>query len=538
MMRIILAAALLFLSRAADVYAGADTVYVKVPQVPVLVDRKDNVLCYVKVCSEGEFSGLSLELGGDTEYIDCVRLYSSGVLAPELEGRGVWAPQEYVSCRRGSAAYRSYSVPLDSCSRPGGAVTLAADVPLGAGEHCFWVSVRLDRDTPPDAYFTVGRVTPFVDGKEAPVRMFPGEGVRLRPGVTVRTEGDDGVAAYRIPGLVTAGDGTLVAVYDVRYNSSVDLQEHIDVGSSRSRDGGRTWEPMRIVMSFSGHGGLPDSQNGVGDPCVLYDPASGDILVAAAWTHGMGGRRAWNNSRQGNEVGRTGQLVIARSSDGGISWSEPHNVTPMVKDSSWHFMLQGPGRGMVMDDGTLVFPVQFIDSLRMPSASIMYSRDGGRSWSVGTAARSNTTESQAVQLSDGSIMLNMRDNRGGSRAVCVTSDMGRSWQEHPSSRKALSEPVCMASLLRVKAGDNVLGRDLMLFSNPASQTHRRDMTVRLSLDGGHTWPQEQTVLLDEGYGWGYSCLTMVDSDTVGILYESSAGHLVFQTVGLEELCGE
>ena len=63
-------------------------------------------------------------------------------------------------------------------------------------------------------------------------------------------------------------------------------------------------------------------------------------------------------------------------------------------------------------------------------------------------------------------MLNMRDNRGGSRAVATTKDLGKTWTEHPSSRSALQEPVCMASLIKVNAKDNITGKDLLLFSNP------------------------------------------------------------------------
>ena len=47
--------------------------------------------------------------------------------------------------------------------------------------------------------------------------------------IGVRHAGDDGLAAYRIPGLVTSNRGTLLATYDVRHNNSVDLQEYIEV---------------------------------------------------------------------------------------------------------------------------------------------------------------------------------------------------------------------------------------------------------------------------------------------------------------------
>lgn len=97
------------------------------------------------------------------------------------------------------------------------------------------------------------------------------DGIVHRMGVGVRHAGNDGVSAFRIPGLVTTNKGTLLGVYDVRYNSSVDLQEHVDVGLSRSTDGGRTWEKMRLPLSFGETGGLPAAQNGVGDPSILVD---------------------------------------------------------------------------------------------------------------------------------------------------------------------------------------------------------------------------------------------------------------------------
>lgn len=131
-------------------------------------------------------------------------------------------------------------------------------------------------------------------------------------------------------------------------------------------------------------------------------------------------------------------------------------------------------------------------------------------------------------------MLNMRDDRGGSRAVSVSRDMGATWSEHPSSRSALREPVCMASLIAVRAEDNITGKDLLLFSNPDSSVERKDITIKLSLDGGLTWPAAHQVVLDEGYGWGYSCLTMIDESTVGILYESSVANITFQAVPLKD----
>lgn len=346
-----------------------------------------------------------------------------------------------------------------------------------------------------------------------------------RLAIRVRSAGDDGVAAYRIPGLVTSKNGTLIATYDIRHNNAYDLQGDIDVGISRSRDGGLTWGPMITAMDMGEYGGLPQDVNGIGDPCIVVDEVSGDILLFAAWTHGgKAGQAAWWTAGDGFEPAQTPQLMMARSRDDGLSWSTPVNLTRQIKREAWHFTFQGPGRGITMADGTLVVPFQHQEADRTPAAGVMYSTDGGATWQVHEYAKINTTESQVAEVEPGVLMLNMRDNRKTGRAVYVTKDMGRTWEPHASDGQ-LVEPVCMASLL--KAGN------LLLFSNPSDPEHRRNLTIQISEDGGISWTRR--LLLDEGYGWGYSCLTLIDKHTVGILYESSQAHMTFQAVRLKDI---
>ena len=125
----------------------------------------------------------------------------------------------------------------------------------------------------------------------------------------------------------------------------------------------------------------------------------------------MGNGRAWWNSMPGMSADSTAQLMLVKSEDDGKTWSQPINITPQVKDPSWYFLLQGPGRGITMKDGTLVFPIQFIDSTRIPNAGIMYSKDRGTTWHLHNLARTNTTEAQVAEIEPGVLMLNMRDNR-------------------------------------------------------------------------------------------------------------------------------
>lgn len=532
---------LLFGMLALSANLGAtDTLSVHAPQIPLLTNQRDNVLFEIRLdADKGDvLNELALEFdeSADLSNIEAVRLFYSGTEAVAREGEH-FSPVGYISHKAGevSEANRDYSVKQDERRTDvERTVILKSRQPMLQGTNYFWVSLQMKRTTPLQEtiaadmqYAKINRENAVIEGdKQTP---------RRKMAWAVRQAWDDGFAAFRIPGIVTTNKGTLISCYDVRYNSSVDLQEKIDIGISRSTDKGKSWEPMQIAMSMGAHGGLPHAQNGVGDPCILVDEQTNTIWIAAAWCHGMGNQRAWFNSQQGMSPDETGQLLLVKSEDDGKTWSKPINITEQVKDPSWHFLLQGPGRGITMKDGTLVFPIQFIDSTRVPNAGIMYSKDKGKSWKLHNAARSNTTESQVAEIEPGVLMLNMRDNRGGSRAVSITKDLGMTWEEHPSNRSALPEPVCMASLIHVDADKNCLGKELLLFSNPNSTKHRDYITVKASLDGGITWPDEYQLLLDEGTGWGYSCLTMIDEETIGILYESSVAHMTFQVIPLREL---
>lgn len=519
---------------------AADTVFIKNPQIPILIERHDNVLCYMRIHAHEAkvLDNVSVTFGQDVplEQIKSVKLYYGGTEAIQDRGKNRFAPVEYISAHapgKTLSVNPSYVIKKSEIAPQKNSVLLTGNQNLYPGVNFFWVSIEMKPEASLLTKITAEVTGVTADGQSLPVKCVSAPNVIRRLGVGVRHAGDDGAAAFRIPGLVTTNKGTLLGVYDVRYNSSVDLQEHIDIGLSRSIDGGKTWEKMRLPLAFGEYGGLPAAQNGVGDPSILVDTKTNTIWIVAAWTHGMGNQRAWWSSQQGMDVNHTAQLVLVKSTDDGKTWSEPINITEQVKHPEWYFLLQGPGRGITMEDGTLVFPIQYIGKDRIPNAGIMYSKDRGETWTIHNHARTNTTEAQVAEVVPGTLMLNMRDNRGGSRAVYTTSDLGMTWKEHESSRTALPEPVCMASLISVKAADNVLGKDILIFSNPNTTNARKNITIKISLDGGNTWAHQ--LLLDEGENWGYSCLTMVDKETIGILYESSVAHMTFQCIKLKDI---
>ena len=534
-----------FSVQASDTIRVSDTVFIRETQIPILIERQDNVLFYIRLDAEESklLNEVVLDFSKSTPQhdIQSVKLYYGGTEALQHRNKKCMAPVEYISSSHPGttlSANPSYSVKCAEVVRPSNKVVLKSNYKLFPGVNFFWISLQMKKGTSLYTRINSELCAVKVDGRDLTCKYLSPKNISHRMAIGVRHAGDDGSAAFRIPGLVTTNKGTLLGVYDVRYNSSVDLQEYVDVGLSRSTDGGKAWEKMRLPLSFGEYGGLPKAQNGVGDPSILVDTKTNTVWIVAAWTHGMGNQRAWWSSHPGMDMNHTAQLMMVKSTDDGKTWSEPINITEQVKDPSWYFLLQGPGRGITMSDGTLVFPTQFIDSTRIPNAGIMYSKDQGKTWKMHNMARTNTTEAQVVEIEPGVLMLNMRDNRGGSRAVSITKDLGKSWTEHASSRKALNEPVCMASLLNVKALDNVLNKDILLFSNPNTVKGRDHITIKASLDKGLTWLPEHQLLLDEGPGWGYSCLTMIDKETIGILYESSVAHMTFQAVKLTDIIKE
>jgi sialidase-1 len=515
--------------------APMELVSVKVvqPMLPVLIERTHNPILRIDFETRGNQDPLVVSA-------IAVRIFGGGPDGPDISGLGIYSGPKDVSGLDGEALFSADSSFGDFVSFADKALWMNGEFELPEGQSSLWFSLSMNPTASLDETVDASIVQiHLLNGAELLTEEISPPGVQ-RMGRALRSAGEDGVPVYRIPGLVTTKAGSLIAVYDNRHQGWRDLPSNIDVGMSRSTDGGRNWEPMRTILDF---GADPKfAYDGVGDPAILVDRNTGTIWVAATWHHGALG---WNGSGPGFDPEQTGQLVLTRSDDDGLTWSAPINITRQVKQEEWAFLLQGPGRGITMENGTLVFPAQYQlspEQGREPRATVLFSSDHGTTWQLGAEARSNTTEAAIVELEAGELMLNMRDNRGrkapGARAVAISSDHGASWSLHPTSGKALPEPVCMASLIHI--GHELDGKadGRLLFSNPAvGAAPRRDLSIQLSTDFGQTWHRENRLLLDSGVSAGYSCLTMIDAETIGIVYEGSGAHLVFQRIPLSALKG-
>ncbi|SFK90293.1 sialidase-1 [Porphyromonadaceae bacterium KH3CP3RA] len=513
------------------------------PVLPVLTGKEANPVMKVQVIRQ--------------QPVD----YSMRKIVVSLEGTTDLNDIEWISLFKSDSEGRFITDTLiGEAQPPAFVVTFKDSFSVTEDTLTFWVSVTLKEDI--DLTHRIKVQCKSISADIGKIRVPAVDTQLLRVGAAVRQHMQDGVHTSRIPGLVTSKKGTLLAIYDARYESARDLQGHMDIGLNRSTDGGRTWEPMQTILDMNEWGGLPEKYNGVSDACILVDENTGDIYVAGLWMHGVLDRETgkwvegmtedstrwihqWQakGSQPGFGVKETSQFLITKSTDDGLTWSEPVNIT-LLKKKEWWLFAPAPGHGITLSDGTLVFPTQGRDETGNPFSNITWSKDGGKTWNVSKPASSGTTECMAVELADGSVMLNMRDNRNrgneevNGRTIATTTDLGETWTEHPTSRKALIEPTCMASLHKHMYNDDGTEKSILLFVNPNSTSRRDHITLKVSFDDGRTWPEEYWILLDEYSGRGYSCITSVNDSTIGILYESSQADMVFQQIAFNELIGK
>jgi sialidase-1 len=352
----------------------------------------------------------------------------------------------------------------------------------------------------------------------------------MPPQTPLWVSGKDGYHTYRIPSLIVTKKGTVLAFCEGRKNSRSDSGD-IDLLVKRSTDGGRSWGEQQVVWD--------EGDNTCGNPCPVIDQPSGTIWLLM--THNLGVDRE-PQIVEGTSKG-TRTVWVTSSTDDGLTWAEPVEITAAVKKPDWTWYATGPGVGIQLrlgvHKGRLVIPCD--NKTRGDRVGyyshVIYSDDRGKTWRLGGSTENGVNECQVIERTDGSLLLNMRRSRANEalwRAVATSSDGGVTWSKL-SYHKALLGPRCQASLIRCGPSDSP-EKPMVLFSNPADTSERHRMTVRLSYGDGRTWPVSK--LLHAGPS-AYSCLTVLPDKSIGCLYERGDEHpyetITFARFGLRWL---
>jgi sialidase-1 len=349
--------------------------------------------------------------------------------------------------------------------------------------------------------------------------------------IDVWKAGEQDYKLYRIPGIVVTAKGTVLAYAEARKSDRGDWNT-IDLVMRRSTDGGRTWSPSRKIAHVEG--------------------SKGKNPVALAQKLATPGDVTYNNpvaipTRDGLvhfvfclEYMRAFHM---RSEDDGMTWSKPVEITRTFDgfrpEYEWKVLATGPGHGIELSNGRLLIPVWLSTGTgghahRPSVTSTIYSDDGGKTWRRGEIAILNTTEyvhpneTAAIQLADGTVMLNARSESKANRRLITRSKDGATGWSTPRFDDALLEPICMAGLVRYSTATRTGGRNRILFSNPhnlerrdgksepGTPRDRRNVSVQMSYDEGKTWPVRKAI----EPGWsGYSDLARTLDGIVLLLYE-------------------
>ncbi|MDE2715586.1 MAG: sialidase family protein [Chloroflexota bacterium] len=335
----------------------------------------------------------------------------------------------------------------------------------------------------------------------------------------VFSAGDDGYHTFRIPALLPVGSGVLLAFAEGRRFGRGDSGA-IDLVLKRSTDSGATWSALQVVWS--------DGPNTCGNPCPVVDSRTGRILLPMTWNSGQDNGRDLH-SGTGSDTRR---VFLTYSDDEGRNWSSAREITGQAKRPDWWWYATGPGVAIQIRNGEyagrIVVPANHSSEKDGYAAHAILSDDGGENWRMSSVIAPACNESQVVELANGRLMMNSRnqsftnEERTGYRAIAFSADGGETWTP-PQPDAHLGDPQVQASLIRYSwPGEGKPGR--LLFSNPAPPISRERgqrirMTVRSSLDDGRTWPVERLIL--EG-PTAYSSLARLHDGSVGLLYEAGS----------------
>lgn len=347
---------------------------------------------------------------------------------------------------------------------------------------------------------------------------------------TVFEQGEGGYHTFRVPAVVQAADGTLLAFAEGRVTSSGDDGD-IDLVLKRSTDDGLTWGPLQVV--------LDDGPNKFGNPVPILDRQTGRIVLNSTRTSG---EVTTEDVRCGlADEAQTRRSLMLHSDDHGATWSSPVDITASVRPDTWRHFVGGPGHGIQLTRGPhagrLVVPGNHsvappegsgLDCLdeRLFGAHALYSDDHGATWRLGGVNTPldgviNPNESTVAELSDGTLYFNARDQYGGSpatRAATTSGDGGASFDGPYREEPGLVAPVVQGSVLALSGPP--AGR--LVFSAPGDATERVDLTLSVSDDDAASW--RSGPVIHEGPA-GYSDLvelgwTAPGSRWLGVLYEN------------------
>ena len=350
--------------------------------------------------------------------------------------------------------------------------------------------------------------------------------------VPVFISGTEGHKSYRIPSVIAAPNGDLLAIVEGRVNNSGDFGD-INLVMKRSTDRGKTWSRLQTLVDND------SLQAGNPAPVVdIMDPVYPQGRIFLFYNTG--------NNHEGEVRKGEGlrEVWYITSTDNGVTWSDPTNITlqvhrpnqPQINPAynfpeDWRSYANTPGHALQISSGVhrgRIFVAanhsagEPKSQFRDYAAHGFYSDDHGKTFKLTeTVETQGSNEATAVNLSDGTVMMNIRNQRGDIRAriVALSNSGGQRWDTTYFDMN-LPDPVCEGSILSVGKRK---GKNILAFCNAADTVNRDNLTLRISYDEGKTW--RKNIVVDkaapgkERNHTAYSDLVKISDKKIGVLYE-------------------
>ncbi len=361
-------------------------------------------------------------------------------------------------------------------------------------------------------------------------------------------EAEGEVAAYGLPLITVTARGTVLVSSNARVGDRHDLG-NIQYGILlRSTDCGESWMKRKLSGLLSG---------------IVSDRESGKVILLIPDNEELtrpDGERMDEKWVVENPPEKARSIWQYESEDDGIRWKKVQNISPMLQKkqftnigvpsySSGTQLQYGDHKGRLILPGRIwlknIFEFQYSHN------TVIYSDDYGKTWEQGGLSQLACGEACAVELSDGGLYLNNRNEagriyrnksnqdavdllRGRSatvRCYSISRDGGKTFTEFGVIPE-FSHATCQGGMTRLT--DRNQG-DVILFSNPGTKVglgkatyeigvdsgERHHLTVWASFDEGKTWPIAKVI--NEGPA-GYSSMTVGKDGMIFVAFERGAEH--------------
>jgi len=355
------------------------------------------------------------------------------------------------------------------------------------------------------------------------VALWPRASVAEVTKVPVFRAGADGYHTFRIPAIVRAQNGDLLAFAEGRKNDRNDHGD-IDIVLKRSTDNGQFWGPMELVQDEAAD---PTGRVWIGNPTPVVDRLDPEHPG-----------RIWLVFTRSNE-----RMFVISSDDHGKTWSERREITPAAGKRDWHWYAAGPVHAIQLvrgrHAGRLVIPCDHRFGTNDKSkdawgSHLVLSDDHGKTWKLGAADTHpaadpiHPNECVAVELVDGRVYVNSRQHQGSEaakRVIAYSSDGGETFDAPFAPEPQIVSPIVQNSTIRFAAKDLGDKENLLIHCGPGDASKRRDLTILTSRDEAKSWGQK--TVIHQGPA-AYCDLVKVSDAAVGVLYE--AGEPLYEEI--------